>query len=164
MAEPGFCPTWHLSPEAQTWAEQFCNQAQGLSPETIAAFTALYAPEAVFSDPFHTLQGRAAIAQAYGAMFQSLVNPQFSELQPAWADAHRVAIGWKFRFAVSPRSAVTEIAGTSWLRLDPASLLILRHEDHWDASAFFGAFAGLGGAVRWLKSRVAHAGSVTRAD
>ncbi|MFM1880091.1 MAG: hypothetical protein RLZZ344_325 [Pseudomonadota bacterium] len=144
------------------WAEEFCRLATSLSPETVEAFSQQYHPEAVFSDPFQTVVGRQAIAQAYQSMFTALSCPRFTDLHLAWSSPERLAIRWVFRFSTSGRAPETQIAGTSWLSLEPASHLILRHEDHWDASVLFGAFPGLGHLMRWLKSRVAHAGSVTQ--
>ena len=151
-----------ISPERRLWAHDFCTRAASLSPATVEAFAAQYHPQATFSDPFQTVVGRPAIAQAYQSMFGALREPRFSDLQAAWTDPETLAIRWVFRFSVSARGPETALPGTSWLRLDPASGLICRHEDHWDASAFFGAFPGIGAVVRWLKSRVAHAGSVTQ--
>lgn len=151
-----------IGPAEIVWAQDFCRLASALSPETIAQFSMLYAPDALFSDPFHRLQGRAAIADAYRSMFRSLVSPGFFELSVAWVHSDKLAVGWVFRFRLSSNGPTTEIPGTSWLWLDPDSRHIVRHEDHWDASAFFGAFTGLRKAVGWLKSRVAHAGSVTQ--
>lgn len=159
---PSASPVRAVGAAEALWGQHFEAQATALSPDTVDAFAALYAPDAVFSDPFHTLRGRESIAAAYRAMFQSLVKPGFSELALAWVDADRVAVYWRFRFRLSAKATVTDIPGTSWLCLDPDSRLITAHEDHWDASAFFGAFPGLRSPVRWLKSRVAHAGSVTR--
>ena len=153
-----------VSAERLLWAHDFCTRAASLSPATVEAFAQQYHPQAVFSDPFQTVVGRPAIAHAYLSMFGALTQPRFSDLQAAWTDAETLAIRWVFRFSVSARAPETALPGTSWLRLDPASGLICRHEDHWDASAFFGAFPGIGAVVRWLKSRVAHAGSVTQTD
>ena len=151
-----------VSPERHLWAQDFCARAASLSPATVEAFAAQYHPQAVFSDPFQTVVGRPAIAQAYQSMFGALTQPRFSDLQAAWTDPETLAIRWVFRFSVSARAPETALQGTSWLQLDPVSGLICSHEDHWDASAFFGAFPGIGAVVRWLKSRVAHAGSVTQ--
>ena len=148
--------------ERLLWAENFCALAASLSPETVETFAQQYHPQAVFSDPFQTVVGRAAIARAYQSMFGALTEPRFSDLQAAWTDPETLAIRWVFQFSVSARASETALHGTSWLQLDPVSGLICRHEDHWDASAFFGAFPGVGAVVRWLKSRVAHAGSVTQ--
>lgn len=151
-----------IPPERLAWAQDFCALAASLSPATVEAFAQQYHPQAIFSDPFQTVVGRPAIAQAYQSMFTALTYPRFSELQAAWTNTETLAIRWVFRFSVSARAPETALPGTSWLRLDPVSGLICHHEDHWDASALFAAFPGIGVVVRWLKSRVAHAGSVTQ--
>ncbi|MFZ9314606.1 MAG: nuclear transport factor 2 family protein [Burkholderiaceae bacterium] len=164
IGAPAPAPAPAVGPERLAWAREFCGLAAALSPATVEAFAQHYHPQAVFSDPFQTVVGRPAIAKAYQSMFGALTAPRFTDLEVAWTNTETLAIRWVFRFSVSARAPETALPGTSWLQLDPSQGLICRHEDHWDASALFGAFPGIGAVVRWLKSRVAHAGSVTQTD
>jgi hypothetical protein len=156
------------------WKAEFVSRAVALTPETVDHFMGLYAQDCDFSDPFHSLKGRKAIAQAYRSMFLNLHAPCFTNLVIAEvASLHpqskavpddeplELAARWVFRFAVGPGKPMQAIAGTSWLRVDCRAGLITRHEDHWDAASLFESFGALSWAVRFLRQRVARAALVT---
>lgn len=160
----------HLS----AWKAEFIRRAEALHPETVDDFISLYAERCDFSDPFHSLNGRKAIGQAYRSMFLNLHAPRFTDLVIAevpGSDFHKeakagpepleLAVRWVFRFAVGPSKPMQAIAGTSWLRVDGQTGLITRHEDHWDAASLFESFGPLSWAVRYLRQRVARAALVT---
>ncbi len=156
------------------WKAEFIRRALTLTPETVDHFMGLYATDCDFSDPFHSLKGRKAIAQAYRSMFLNLHAPCFTDLViaevatlPTEGNAGlegeplELAARWVFRFAVGPGKPMRAIAGTSWLFLDGRTGLITRHEDHWDAASLFESFSALSWGVRFLRQRVARAALVT---
>ena len=156
------------------WTAEFIRRAVALTPETVDHFMGLYAVDCDFSDPFHSLKGRKAIAQAYRSMFLNLHVPCFTDLVIAEVatlptegkaglegEPLELAARWVFRFAVGPGKPMRAIAGTSWLLLDSRTGLITRHEDHWDAASLFESFGALSWGVRYLRQRVARAALVT---
>lgn len=150
-----------VTDQRQEWQSRFTQAVTALSPQTVRGFLESYAVNAVFEDPFQRVTGRQAISMAYLKMFENLHAPQFTNLQFAWVSDSYLAARWLFSFRRKPASPQRTIWGTSWLTLDTEFGLIAQHEDHWDASELFAAFPGLGVAIPWLKSRVAHPISVT---
>lgn len=151
-------------PQGTDWLEAFQSAIASLRPETVTALGLLYHPEADFSDPFQAIRGRPAIEAAYTAMFTNLHAARFEDLRLANVGPTEVVARWEFVFHWKADRPETRIAGTSWLTLCPETRLILRHEDHWDASALFAAVPAVGWAVRALKRQVAKAAHVTQSS
>ncbi|NBT34336.1 MAG: nuclear transport factor 2 family protein [Betaproteobacteria bacterium] len=134
-----------------------------LSAQSTPQLAAFYEKDAIFKDPFHEIRGRTRIEGAYRSMFLALYEPHFKNLIFAQSAQNPAlwAVRWNFSFRTKPGGELMSIPGTSWLTVNQETGLIALHEDHWDASAFFGSFSGLSWAVKALKNKVSRASHVT---
>ncbi len=135
----------------------FVAVASTLSVETVDHLAAFYAPDAIFTDPFQTVSGRAKIAHVYRSMFQQLDNPRFVNVRVLGAaSAAEVMIGWDFEFAFKPGGGRQSIPGSSRLTLDEQGM-IREHLDYWDASRLMQALPVVGRLIGWLRQKIGHA-------
>ncbi len=114
-----------------------------------------YHAQARFKDPFRSVTGVPAIAEAYRHMFATLVQPHFKVLNVV-AQGDEAFLTWDFHFALarSPGQAQC-IHGATHLKLDARGLITL-HRDYWDAAEeLYEKLPVLGGFMRWLKRRAA---------
>lgn len=127
-----------------------------LTPASIGELRTIYAPDAFFADPFHAVQGIAAIERVFGDMFSTLENPRFVVTGSILQDAQCVLL-WDFRFRFrSFRTQVDQsVPGSSHLRFD-AQGRITHHQDYWDAAhGLYQKMPIIGALMRWLRTRVA---------
>jgi steroid Delta-isomerase len=128
-----------------------------LTPASVAALDALYAPEARFKDPFNEVQGVAAIQRIFSDMFEHTEQPRFVITERIEQGA-QCFLTWEFRFGFkSFRQGQAQcIRGGSHLVLD-ADGRIAMHRDYWDAAEeLYEKLPMIGALMRWLKRRVAH--------
>lgn len=124
----------------------------GLSPATLVQIDHVYAADARFRDPFHTLQGREAIQTVYARMFRTLTQPRFV-IGEVVQQGSTAFVNWDFCFALHGRQL--QIHGGTLLRLDAAGL-ICEHRDYWDAAeGVYEQLPVLGWLLRRLKRRMA---------
>lgn len=127
-----------------------------LTPESVSGLRTIYAPDACFADPFHAVQGIAAIERVFSAMFLTLENPRFVVTGSVLQDAQCVLL-WDFRFRFrSFRTQVDQsLPGSSHLRFD-AQGRITHHQDYWDAAhGLYQKMPVIGALMRWLRRQVA---------
>jgi hypothetical protein len=127
-----------------------------LTEKTVGELRTIYAPDACFADPFHTVQGISAIEQVFRGMFTHLDRPHFVVTGSVLQGTQCVLL-WEFRFRF--RSFNTQVnqalPGSSHLRLD-AQGRITHHQDYWDAAhGLYQKMPVIGALMRWLRKRVA---------
>ena len=125
-----------------------------LTPASLQGIGSIYAADAHFKDPFHEVQGLAAITHVYAHMFASLHQPRF-EITGRVLQGRECFLTWNFCFrfqSIQPDAAQT-VRGCSHLVLD-ASGRIAVHRDYWDvAEELYEKIPVLGALMRWLKKR-----------
>lgn len=146
-----------LEPKADLDAAlaRYCEFLGNLTPETLAQMDQYVAPQVRFRDPFHDVQGSAAMQRVFEGMFQSCVNLRF-EVKETARTQQTAFLYWHFHF--TPRRFKTDepwiIPGTSHLKLDDQGRVTL-HADYWDAaSELYARWPVIGPVMRWLIGRV----------
>lgn len=125
-----------------------------LQPNRLPELHHWYAPTARFKDPFHAVQGPAAIEAIFRHMYASLQEPHFVVTQQVLEGAQCFLI-WDFHFRLRRFDTRTlhTIHGTSHLVFNAQGQIEL-HRDYWDsAEELYEKIPGLGGFMRWLKTR-----------
>lgn len=146
-------------PQALQGVARLVQWYEALTPETLHALSACYAPQAHFQDPFNDVRGHAAIRQVFAHMFASLDAPRFVVTGQLVQGRHAF-LRWEFHFRMRRWRAGQPqcIEGVSLLQLD-AQGMVLDHRDYWDAAhEFYSQFPVLGSLMRWLR-RQASAGA-----
>lgn len=126
-----------------------------LGASSLDELRTIYAPDACFADPFHAVQGIAAIEQVFGHMFATLEHPHFV-VTGSVVQAGQCVLLWDFKFRFrSFRTRVDQtVPGASHLRLDDQGR-ITHHQDYWDAAhGLYQQMPLLGTLMRWLRKRV----------
>jgi ketosteroid isomerase-like protein len=137
-------------PRMQRIVEAF----ETLSPQSLPALGTIYAPDAVFKDPFNEVRGVAAITAIFEHMFRSLEAPRFI-VHSAVVQGREGFLTWDMRFRMK-RGAPGEqvIRGATHLVFDDAGRIAV-HRDYWDAAEeLYEKLPLLGALMRWLKRRV----------
>ena len=125
---------------------------QTLSPTSVEALDALYAPGARFKDPFNDVTGPPEIQRIFRHMFAALENPRFL-ITGRIVQGPQCFLTWEFRFCFRRFKVGQEqcILGGSHLVLDDAGRITL-HRDYWDAAEeLYEKLPLIGGLMRWLK-------------
>ena len=128
---------------------------EALTESTIGELRSIYAPDALFADPFNSVQGIDAIEQVFRHMFDTLEKPRFV-VTGSVVQGDQCFLLWDFRFHFRSfrRQVGQAIPGTSHLRFD-AQGRIVYHQDYWDAAhGLYQQMPLLGGLMRWLRKRV----------
>lgn len=123
-----------------------------LSPATLGALAALFAPEARFVDPFNDVRGPAAIRRVFEHMFETVDAPRFEVLDAAMGTGGGAFLLWNFHFLARDKPRTPRcIQGTSHLHFDEQGR-VLMHQDHWDpARQLYETVPVLGGLMRSLR-------------
>ena len=129
---------------------------ESLTPTSVHELRTLYAPDAHFADPFHAVQGIAAIERVIGDMFVSLEQPRFVVTGSVRQDAQCVLLwDFHFRFRGFHAQRAQTVSGSSHLRFDTLGR-ITHHQDYWDAAhGLYEKMPVVGALMRWLRKRVA---------
>jgi ketosteroid isomerase-like protein len=138
-----------------TAVERIVLTFETLTPQSVAALDALYAPDARFKDPFNEVQGLVAIQRIFRDMFEQLEQPRFVITERIAQGTH-CFLTWEFHFAFKRfRKGQSQcIRGGSHLVLD-ADGRIAMHRDYWDAAEeLYEKLPVIGALMRWLKRRV----------
>ena len=144
-----------LMSDAEDAVARLCREFEALTPASLPALMALYAPGARFKDPFNEVQGPDAIAAIFRHMFATLDEPRFV-VHTRIVQGTQAFLGWDFRFRMR-RFVDGEqcIRGGSHLLLDAEGRCVL-HRDYWDAAEeLYEKLPAVGALMRWLKRRAA---------
>jgi len=130
---------------------EIANWFETLTPKSLEKVTDIYAPEAVFIDPFNTLRGVDSVRAVYQHMFDTLEQPRFV-VTTTVAESSRAFMTWDFHFQRNSRAL--SISGCTQFELDDAGRIVL-HRDYWDAAhQVYEKVPLLGGVLRLLRSKL----------
>ena len=136
-------------------ARRLADFYETLTPASIAALDALYAPDARFKDPFNEVAGTAAIRRIFAHMFATAESPRFV-VTYCIEQGEQAMLGWEFHFALRGRALT--VRGVTHLRFDAEGRVTL-HRDYWDAAEeLYEKLPVLGGLMRALKRRLSATG------
>jgi ketosteroid isomerase-like protein len=127
---------------------------ENLSPASVRALGAYYAPDARFKDPFNDVVGVPAIAHIFDHMFATLDTPRFVVTQQV-VQGNQCFLTWEFRFGFKnfKQGQPQVILGATHLVLADDGLVTL-HRDYWDAAEeLYEKLPLVGSLMRWLKKR-----------
>ena len=136
-----------------------------LTPERLATLGDLYAPHALFKDPFNEVRGVAAIRQVFAHMFDTLDEPRFV-VSLQLAQGTQAFLVWQFHFRLRRWSPEVEqcIHGATLVQFDGAGRVVL-HRDYWDtAEELYQKLPLLGPFMRWLRRAGSATHSLSHAD
>lgn len=131
-----------------------------LSPKSLEHIASIYAAEAHFKDPFHSVQGLKAIRGVFEHMFNIQPHSRFVVLgvtQSQQAADHtkepdQYCLRWEYRLEIGGKPA--SIEGCSWLSLDEDGKIIA-HRDYWDAAEeLYEKITALAWLMRWLRRKI----------
>jgi steroid Delta-isomerase len=127
---------------------------ENLTPQTLDALVALYAPQARFKDPFNDTVGPAAIREVFEHMFRSVHEPRFVVTGHVLQGPQAFLIwDFHFRFQRGDTQTLQTVRGATHLVWDADGRVQL-HRDYWDvAEDLYEKLPGLGTLMRWLKRR-----------
>lgn len=135
----------------------FIAAAEGLRTGNTADLAAFYSEDCVFTDPFQTVRGRAAVHGVYQSMFNSLDDPRFCNVRQMGAAAGpELVLQWRFEFALKAGAKRQSIPGASQLEIGGHGLIV-RHTDFWDASMLMQSLPAVGPLIGWIRRKIAHA-------
>jgi ketosteroid isomerase-like protein len=128
-----------------------------LQPADLARIADIYTTDAQFKDPFHEVQGVAAITRIFAHMFDALESPRFVITQQV-QQGTQCFVTWDFLFAMRRLDAgkTQTIRGASHLVLRQESGIwrVAVHRDYWDAAEeLYEKLPVVGALMRWLKRR-----------
>lgn len=101
---------------------------EAISPASLEDIDHLFAPDAVFQDPFNTASGRQEIKQVFEHMFATCHDPQFRVTEHICAN-HSCYLHWQFTFGKPDRRK--QIDGVSRIRFNQQQQ-VSEHIDYWD--------------------------------
>jgi len=123
-----------------------------VTPQRLCDLHDIYAPDAVFKDPFNEVRGVAAIERIFSHMFDQVESPRFS-VHTRILQNHAAMLGWVFSFR--SRGREIEVRGVTHLVFNDLGLVTL-HRDYWDAAEeLYAKLPLIGPLMRWLARRLA---------
>ena len=127
-----------------------------LTPQSLAGLDGLYAPEAVFKDPFNEVRGVAAIRAIFDGMYRRVDAPRFV-ITRTLCGGDEAFLAWDFRFRWKSGAAGEQIIrGATHIQFAPDGRVVL-HRDYWDAAEeLYEKLPLLGPLMRFLKRRARH--------
>jgi len=127
-----------------------------IAPGDVARIGEIYAVDAYFRDPFNEVRGVAAIARAYGHMFEQLDDSRFVVTETV-ADGDGAFLIWDFIFRIKHwrPGQVRAIHGASHIKLT-ADGKVGYHRDYWDAAEeLYAKLPVIGPVLRFLRGALA---------
>lgn len=116
-------------------------------------FNDVFAPNALFEDPFQKVYGTEAIITVFRHMYATLYAPKFIVIE-SMGNHKSGYIRWKFLYSRNPNSPQECIKGLSHVLFDNKGL-VLSHIDYWDAAAnVYEKIPLLGWILRLLKNKI----------
>jgi hypothetical protein len=122
-----------------------------LTPESLERVGEIYAPDAVFIDPFNDLAGLASVRAVYQHMFDTLKQPRFVVTTSVERERDGF-MTWDFLFERSGQAH--QISGCTQFELNDQGLIIL-HRDYWDpARQVYEKIPLLGSVLRMIRRKL----------
>lgn len=141
---------------SKTLIEQFKQFYADDSAVNLARLDDIYADEVVFRDPLHMVRGLPALRDYLAAMYENVTECRFEYLDELIGD-DSAYVKWRMYFR-HPKFGNKPICvrGVSQVQFKSK---IVYHEDVYDlGELIYEHVPLLGGATRWLKSRIAQGG------
>lgn len=113
--------------------DSLCTWFDTLSPQTLGELDRHYAARARFKDPFHEVEGVAAIYAILDHTFKKLPGARFRVTEKFPREPHAAMIVWEMDFVMPMSHEPTTIRGATHLEFDQQGLVTL-HRDYWDAA------------------------------
>ncbi len=138
----------------QDTVQRFMDAFNRLNAHNLELLETLYTPDVEFRDPVHELQGREALRDYYGRLYEGVESCHF-EFSEWVIDGDRVALVWTMhvRHARFQKGRVITLKGVSQLLF--AGDKVRRHHDYFDMGEFiYERVPLLGGLIRLIKSRL----------
>ncbi|MCL1037039.1 nuclear transport factor 2 family protein [Shewanella submarina] len=142
-----------LQGETAPLIRDFISLYQSLDKHNLHRLDDLYCHDAVFTDPLHTIEGRAALKQYFAGMYENLLHIRF-DIHRVVADGNQACIEWTMKYAHKKLKGGKEMSvqGMSWLTIEDK---ITHHRDYFDAGQMlYEQLPLMGGAIRMLKNRM----------
>lgn len=132
--------------------EKFCDFYNTFSAAWLPRLEELYAPNFVFSDPLHTIEGDFGAMRDYFKRVLALPLSKFTTEDLA-TGADGSYVRWTWTYKLLKGSDVNTAPGVTHLRLVDGKIAF--HRDLFDAaSAVYEALPVLGSAIRLVKKRM----------
>ena len=113
----------------------------------------LYAEDVWFNDTLKTLRGRAAV-EAYFLKTLDHADSFSAVVDDAAVSGRTVYVRWTMEVRFKGAEEPVRTIGMTMLRFDGEGRAVL-HQDFWDpAAGFYEHLPGLGGILRWIKSKI----------
>ena len=133
---------------------RYKNYLETLTAAKVSALPGYVSPAVLFSDPFHDVEGVAAMVGVFDRLFQTVSHVQFIVLDHAF-DGQLVFFRWRLTGRLSGKD--WELEGVTHLTFDDAGL-VLSHREYWDAAAqLYELFPVIGPLLRYFRGRIAGA-------
>jgi len=136
-----------------TTVERFQDLYRELDRERLHLLPEVYAPDVVFVDPVHRIEGLPALTAYFRTMYEGVAEIGF-QFEEVLAGDGRAFLSWTMRMRHArfrPRETLT-LPGASLIRFDQR---VNFHRDYFDLGAMiYERVPVLGGAVRAVKSRL----------
>jgi len=137
------------TPNLEQAVARYCHFFETLSRGDLRQLDAVFAPDALFADPFNRVRGPAAIRRIFEHMFRHWPQARFDVLESC-AQEDRAFLRWTFR---PDPSRPLSIEGLSRVEFDSAGRAV-SHRDYWDsASELYAHLPLTGPPTRWLLRR-----------
>ena len=133
--------------------EKFTNLYRNSSELTDEAIAEVYAPEIVFSDPIHRIEGIDSLRKYLGIMYSNVYSCRFEYHDQLVLD-HKASIKWKmcFRHRKLASGKEIEVRGATFIEFTDR---IFMHEDFFDVgSMIYEHVPVMGAGIRYLKRRI----------
>lgn len=133
--------------------EKFMNLYRNATELTPQAVADVYAPEIVFVDPIHRIEGIDALQKYLDVMYGNVHSCHF-EYRDQTVEEYKASIKWvmSFRHRRLARGQEIEVRGATFIEFNDRVRL---HEDFFDVgSMLYEHVPVLGAGVRYLKRRI----------
>ncbi len=132
--------------------EDFKQTFQKLDKSNMHLLDSIYAPQIVFQDPLHRIQGLPALTDYFQHMYQNVTDIEFKFLDQL-QQAERYLLIWDM-YLTHPRLNAGKsfvVPGCSHLVFEEKCI---SHRDYFDLGALlYENITGLGAVIRWIKGR-----------
>ena len=133
--------------------ERLAHFYESLSEAALPDLALIYAPDALFKDPFNEVRGVAPISAIFKHMYEHVDAPRFTVMTRV-LQGDDAFLTWEFSFRMRRFKREEQIIrGATHVRFDAQGRVCL-HRDYWDAAEeLYEKLPLLGGLMRWLKKR-----------
>lgn len=133
--------------------ENFMNLYRNASDLSAEAIAGVYAPDIIFSDPIHRIEGIDSLRKYLGIMYSNVNSCRF-EYHEQLVLEHKASIKWKmtFRHKKLANGKEIEVRGATFIEFTDR---IFMHEDFFDVGAMiYEHVPVMGAGIRYLKRRI----------